>query len=338
MFNNIIGHKFQKSLLIRAAREGVVSHAYLFSGPDGVGKKLLAVEFAKMLNCTSDLKSSTTEQCECSSCRKVDRGIHPDVVLVQYEGVNDIKVDQIREGVEEKLFLKPFEGSFKVVIVDESERMNRSAQNAFLKTLEEPPPYSVIILLTSRYQTLLPTIRSRCQIVNFSPLPIEEITKILEKETGLSGPEVELSSRLSEGSPGTALKFDKELIDWRKDLLTRISELNDQSASEIMELAAGMPTETNTEEAQKLKFAIDFISLWLRDLIMIKIGADEKYITHTDLIEQSKITANVLSAEDILNKQESLQSTWSDILYANANKQLSLENLFIQLAARSVRD
>lgn len=332
MLNEIIGHDFQRSLLQRAAREGVVSHAYLFSGPDGVGKKLVALEFAKLLNCISDSKGSITEECDCGSCRKVGRGIHPDVVLVEYEGINDIKVDQIREGVEDKLFLKPFEGAFKVVIVDESERMNRSAQNAFLKTLEEPPPNSVIILLSSRSTALLPTIRSRCQIVSFSALPFEKIARILEKETELSGPEVELISRLSEGSPGLALKFDSELIDWRRDLLSRIASLDCRSAGEIMELADIMPTESTPEDSQKLKFAIEFISLWLRDLIMIKIEADKKYITHTDMIEVSRGAAEELSTDDILERQTSLQQAWNDIFYANANKRLSLENLFIKLA------
>lgn len=332
MLNEIIGHDFQRSLLQRAAREAVASHAYLFSGPDGVGKKLVALEFAKLLNCTSDTRGSMTEQCDCGSCRKVGRGIHPDVVLVEYEGINDIKVDQIREGVEDKLFLKPFEGAFKVVIVDESERMNRSAQNAFLKTLEEPPPNSVIILLSSRSTALLPTIRSRCQIVSFSALPLDKIARILEKETELSGPEVELISRLSEGSPGLALKFDSELIDWRRDLLSRIASLDCRSAGEIMELADIMPTESTPEDSQKLRFAIEFISLWLRDLIMIKIEADKKYITHTDMIEVSRGAAEGLSTDDILERQTSLQQAWNDIFYANANKRLSLENLFIKLA------
>ena len=332
MFNNIIGHEHQKYLLTRAANEDMVSHAYLFSGPEGVGKKLTALEFAKALNCKSDPKSPPDVECGCGSCSKVARGIHPDVVLVEYEGVNDIKVDQIREGVEDKLFLKPFEGSFKVVIVDESERMNRSAQNAFLKTLEEPPPDSVIILVTSRETALLPTIRSRCQIVRFSPLPTESIVKILEKETQLSESDLELSSRLSEGSPGLALEFDKDLIDWRKELLLKISGLDYRSASEVSELADSMPTESTPEDSRKLRLAVEFISLWLRDLIMIKIGADKEFLTHTDIMEDSIRAARQLSTEDILKRQSSLEHAWSEIFYANANKRLSLENLFINLA------
>ena len=334
MFNNIIGHEFQKNLLKRAAKENRVSHAYLFSGPDGVGKKLLALEFAKALNCASDKAYSQAEECDCASCRKVDKGIHPDVVLVEYQGVSDIKVDQIREGVEDKLFLKPFEGSYKVVIVDESERMNRSAQNAFLKTLEEPPPKSVIILLTSRPQALLPTIRSRCQNVGFSELPYESILRILESGSDLAQEDLELSSRLSAGSPGLALKFDKELIEWRKDLLIKLSELDCRSAKDIAELTESMPTESTAEDSERLKLAVDFISFWLRDLIMIKIGAGTEHITHTDIIEESERAASGLGTDQILKKQEYLERTWNDIFYANSNKRLSLENLFIKLAVK----
>lgn len=332
MLNKIVGHEFQKNLLMRAAREGIVSHSYLFSGPDGVGKKLVAIEFAKILNCTSENKYSEVSECDCGSCRKVGRGTHPDVVLVEYEGVNNIKVDQIREGVEDKLFLKPYEGSFKVVIVDESERMNRSAQNAFLKTLEEPPPNSVIILLASRPHALLPTVRSRCQIVRFSPLSQETIVQILEERTELSAADALLSARLSEGSPGLALKFDKEVIEWRKELLIKVSELSRSSAGDILGLADSMLTGTTPEDMERLLLAMEFISLWLRDLVLIKIGADKKYMTHTDLIEASKKAAAGLSTHDILERHKNLQNTRDDIFYANANKQLSLENLFIKLA------
>jgi len=335
MSDTIIGHEFQKNLLLRAEREGIVSHSYMFSGPDGVGKKLVALEFAKLLNCTSDKKNAFSGDCECGSCRKVDRGIHPDVVLVEYEGVKDIKVDQIREGIEVKLFLKPFEGRFKVVIVDESERMNRSAQNAFLKTLEEPPPNSVIVLLTSRVHTLLPTIRSRCQIIRFSPLPQETVVQILEEKTELSGAEALLSSRLSEGSPGLALKFDTEIIEWRKELLMRVSELDCRSASQIDGLAESVLSGNAQGDTEKLRLAIEFISHWLRDLILIKIGAEEKYLTHTDLIEASKKAAAELSTQDILERHKYLQNAWNDIFFANANKQLSLENLFIKLAFKA---
>lgn len=334
MLNKIVGHEFQKNLLARSAMEGTVSHAYLFSGPDGVGKKLVAIEFAKLLNCQSEQPSVAAQECGCNSCTKVDRGIHPDVVIVEYEGIGDIKVDQVREGVEEKLYLKPFEGAFKIVIVDESERMNRSAQNAFLKTLEEPPPNSVIILITSRPQVLLPTIRSRCQIVSFSSLTKDNMQSVLKEKYEFSGEELELLSRLSSGSPGLALRFDKDIIDWRREVLTKLAYLDSRSASEISELVESMPTETTAEDTEKLRLAMEFISLWIRDLIMIKIGADEEYITHADIIEDTEKAVAGLGTDDIIEKHGCIETARSDIFFANANRRLSLENLFIKLAQR----
>src|SRR5919109_2030307 len=205
-FTNVLGHEFQKGALRRAVRESRISHAYLFSGPDGIGKKLIALEFGKILNCVSTYESGEADlkntACDCPSCRKIEKGIHPDVLLVEYKGTKDIKVDQIREEVEEKLYFRPFEGRFKVAILDEAERMNQNAQNAFLKTLEEPPPDSVIILITSQPQSLLPTIRSRCQLLEFSPLPEEILVEEIRKRKNLSPDEAVLCARLSGGSLG----------------------------------------------------------------------------------------------------------------------------------------
>ncbi|MCI0480283.1 MAG: DNA polymerase III subunit delta', partial [Candidatus Dadabacteria bacterium] len=218
MFEGILGHDFQKNILLRAAHDDLASHSYLFAGPDGIGKKMVAVEFAKLLNC-GGAAAAPDAKCGCASCRKIERGIHPDVVLIEFTGVKNIKVDQVRDEIEERLYLRPFEGRFKVVIVDESERMNQSAQNAFLKTLEEPPPDSVIILVSSRPDSLLPTLRSRCQTVVFNALPDELVAGILRERGGMSPEEALLASRLSGGSIGKALGFDGDLLEWRRELI-----------------------------------------------------------------------------------------------------------------------
>lgn len=329
MFNEIIGHEFQKNIVVRAAREKIASHSYLFSGPDGIGKKLIAIEFAKLLNCNGEITDGG-EGCDCVSCRKIEKGIHPDVILVEFTGVKNIKVDQIREEVEEKLFLRPFEGRFKVVIVDESERMNNSAQNAFLKTLEEPPRDSVIILVTSRPNSLLPTIRSRCQLLSFNPLPEELIVEILKERGELSSEEVLLSAKLSGGSPGKAFELDKEIIEWRKDLISTLDGMSRYSASDILTLAESISSGSSSEDTEKLELAFRFIYLWLRDLVMIKIGSDN--IINTDLSEAIGKTAEKWDIDDLLDRQRYVEKTWYDIFRANANTKLALENLFIKLA------
>lgn len=330
--NKIIGHDFQQGVLKRAASEGLVSHSYLFSGPDGIGKKLVATEFAKIINCkTGDLLNS--DSCDCSSCTKIDRAIHPDVIYVQFEGVKSIKVEQIREGVEERLFLKSFEGKYKVVIVDEAERMSNGAQNAFLKTLEEPPPNSVIILITSNPDSLLPTIRSRCQLIKFNPLPEKLILDQLKKRDELSSEEARICSKLSRGSLGKALSMDLEIIEWRKELIQSLIHLKPDSAMRVISLAEYMPLSSTPEDMEKLTQTFEFISLWLRDLLLIKAGGDEDLITNVDLIEQSRQIAQTWDIHNITDKMEALEATWNDINNLNANKQLSFENLFIRLAS-----
>lgn len=329
MFENIVGHEFQKNILLRAAREGLVSHAYLFSGPAGVGKRLMAIEFAKLLNCLRAGADSGVK-CECGACRKIDKGIHPDVITVQFAGAKNIKVDQIREEVEEKLFLRPFEGRSKVVIVDDSERMSNSAQNAFLKTLEEPPSESVIILVTSHPNSLLPTIRSRCQSLGFNPLSEKLIVDVLEKRGELSPEEALLCSRLSGGSLGRALGLDREIIEWRKELILRLSTLNKYSASDIANLTETVSDGASSDDTGRLEMAFQFIYLWLRDLVIVKTGSGE--ITNTDLSDIIAGTAGKWKLDDLLDRQRQLERTWYDIFRTNANLKLALENLFIKLA------
>ena len=335
--SQIIGHDFQKEILLRASRENIVSHSYLFSGPDGIGKKLIALEFAKLLNCqkrdSSQYGNFDKTTCECGSCKKVDKGIHPDVIYVQYEGVKSIKVEQIREGIEERLFLKSFEGKFKVVIVDEAERMSNGAQNAFLKTLEEPPADSVIILITSNPDALLPTIRSRCQIIRFSALSEELVFEELKKREDLSAEEALVCSKLSNGSLGRALTLDSDIIEWRKELIQYLMHLKSDSALRVIGLAESMPLSSSPEDMEKLNLAFEFISLWLRDLMLIKTGSDKKGLTNIDLIQETTQFAKKWEMDNILDKMSDVEKTWNDIYHLNANKQLSFENLFIRIGS-----
>lgn len=329
---NIIGHEFQRKIIKRAVSENLVSHSYLFAGPDGIGKKLIANEFAKLINCNNQGVSDARD-CECNSCAKIDKGIHPDVIYVQFEGIKSIKVEQIREGVEDRLFLKSFEAKYKVVIVDEAERMSNGAQNAFLKTLEEPPPNSVIILITSSPDSLLPTIRSRCQLIRFNPLPEELILYELNKKDELSHEEARICAKLSKGSLGKALSFDTDTLNWRKELIQFLMNLKPDSAMRVISLAEYMPLGSTPEDMEKMSQTFEFISLWLRDLLILKTGGDEDLITNIDLIEESRQITEQWEISNITDKMEALQSTWNDIFTLNANKQLSFENLFIRLAS-----
>ena len=329
MFEGIIGHDFQKKILLRAARENMASHSYLFAGPDGIGKKMIAIEFAKLLNCGEALQGSGG-RCECPSCRKIDKGIHPDVALVEFTGVKNIKVDQVRDEIEDRLYLRPFEGRFKVVIVDESERMSHSAQSAFLKTLEEPPPDSLIILVSSRPDSLLPTLRSRCQIIEFSALPEELVADLLRDRNGLSPEEALLSSRLSGGSIGKALGLDKDIMEWRMELISRLGSIRKNSASDISSLSEHLSSGAAPDETDRLELGFRFLLLWLRDLALARMGSDS--FTNTDLSESIKKTARKCDMNGLLEMERHVERAWHDIVRANANTKLVLETLFLKLA------
>jgi DNA polymerase-3 subunit delta' len=334
-FKNILGHEFQKRSLLRAVRHSRIAHSYLFFGPEGVGKKLVAIEFAKVLNCIKTLEEeleSEGEPFSCNSCKKIDKGMHPDVFLVEYKGVKDIKVDQIREEVEERLFLKPFEGRFKVAIIDEAERMNPNAQNAFLKTLEEPPSDSIIILIASQPELLLPTIRSRCQLLEFTGIPDEIMVDEIKKRTDLSTEEAWVSAKLSSGSFGRALGFDKEALAERKEMLVRLSNINPLYASHVLGFLESIQKGSSWDDMEKVSFLFEVISLWLRDLALVKLGFEQDALTNRDLSSLASTLAGRWSVDNILDKMKFLQDARYAIFRGNANKQIALENLVMKIA------
>ncbi len=193
--------------------------SYIFNGESGTGKKLAAVNFAKTLNClnTGSGTAFSADACDqCESCLKIDSGSHPDLLLISPED-RQIKIDEIRL-IDDALSFRPFEGRKKVVIVDDADTMNIAAANAFLKTLEEPPEDSVIILISSRSDRLPATIRSRCSRVNFATLSLNACKHVLRGN--VRDEELEALARFSMGKPGVALSSDlKDEITWFNTLL-----------------------------------------------------------------------------------------------------------------------
>ena len=336
-FPSVLGHEFQKQALIRYAAEGTVSHAFVFSGRDGIGKKLTALGFAKLLNCR-EMESGTVEKgeidgpCGCISCSKIERGIHPDVFTVEHEGQWVIKVEQIRE-VERKIAFPPFEGRTKVVIIDDAHRMNKSSQNAFLKTLEEPPGSTVLILITPNTGGLLPTIKSRCQILTFSPLDETAIKAILQKQTDLSEAELGIAARLSEGSPANALEFDGELLRFRREVIERLASIDPQSADDVLGFVEFLPKGTSSEDSAKLSFFFRVASLMVQDAIRKKLESGEELFYNPDLSQLIERYSKRSTLEGLIEKTRSIERTTNAITTANANKQMALGSLVTFLAS-----
>ena len=179
MRNPIIGHQQIVEQLQHTVASNRIAGAYLFVGPTGIGKETVARYFAQLIFCQQDTQPPTA--CgTCLACRKMDSGNHPDLLFVRPEG-SLLKIGQIRE-IQKQIIYEPLEASRKVYILTDVDRMNAEAENCLLKTLEEPPAASVLILLTSNIRMLLPTTRSRCQILQFHPMPTQELAKVLVEQ------------------------------------------------------------------------------------------------------------------------------------------------------------
>lgn len=327
-FDGIEGHGLAKMTLQRAVSDGRVAHAYLFAGPEGVGKKLAAVAFAKALNCAAGGAAG----CECSACSRIDGRVYPDVSLFEYEDKRVITVDNVRDEIERGIFLKPFESTYKIFIVDGAERMNASAQNAFLKTLEEPPPRSVIVLITGLPSMIMPTIRSRCRTVAFGKLDGATAREKLRERGDLSDGDLELAVRMADGSPGKALKIKPERIAEAKETVKSLAALEPddfQAVCGLVESVLGKAGGNATQRAAAERFA-DSVSLWIRDLVSASSGGGEP--VYQTLGETSARFARRRSADSLVEKAAALEDAAAGIKLGNLNCKLTLENLAIKIA------
>ena len=327
-FPQIIGHEPQKEFLRNSVRKNRISHAYLFSGPEGVGKKLVATGFAKLINCAEG--GAENLDCECTSCAKTEKGLNPDVLVFGYPGEKTIKVDHVRQDIERLIHLAPYENPYKVFIIDGAQRMNFNAQNAFLKTLEEPPPNSVIILITTLADLLMPTIRSRCQSVVFQPLEVEQVRKFLEEERpGENDPE--LVSKISGGSISRALGTDEDYLRKRIEYVDCVMAVDAKKPLTLFDSVERIQKDVKGAP-QELKTVFDILSTWLRDSVVLKTSGKREEIVNTDLIEQLSEYSEKRDVPELLGKFAALEETMARISENNANVEVSLENLLLRLS------
>lgn len=282
---DVIGQDKAVSILLRTLGRERVPSAYLFSGESGIGKKFTAVNLAKAVNCLSNAEiqpSAYPDACDlCSSCKKIDAGTHPDFFIIAPEK-NEIRVNEIR-AVEEALSLRAYEGRRKVVVIDDAETMNQSAANAFLKTLEEPPQGSLLVLITSNAEGLPETIRSRCSRLNFSALSkkaCEEVIRAVSltgrrqaakgKKQASTAEETDLSVivRLSMGRPGLAISSD--LLKNRQRFIGLLDSM----------LKGGSETWSGRSEMEEW---LDMALILMRDMITLRLTGDEALLFNADL-------------------------------------------------------
>lgn len=323
-FKNIMGHERPIQLLQRAIAQDKVVHSYLFSGNEGIGKNLVALQFAKALNCLEG--DHRVDGCDrCSSCKKIDHHLHPDVTRIEPEG-QTLKVEQVRE-ILSALAYRPYEGRRRVIILSAADRMAPHMSNTLLKTLEEPPLHTVIILIASSPRWILPTILSRCQSIRFNPLPTHLVSDWLRKERGLDDEEAHLLASLSEGSPGKALEIREEISGIPREELLRGWIGSKSLTLEEKEVWI----ESLPQQREHLYLILEMAKTLLRDLVMMKTTAEGFRLIHSDLSEQMEAIAKRWDLSSLLKRMDALHRA-SQAVRINANTRLALEAMMLSWA------
>ncbi len=316
MQNPIIGHQQIIEQLQRTVASDRIAGAYLFVGPAGVGKETVAHYFAQLIFCQQDAQPPTVCR-TCLACRKVDSGNHPDLQFIRPEG-SLLRIGQIRE-LQKQIIYEPLEASRKVYILTDVERMNAEAENCLLKTLEEPPASSVLILLTSNIQVLLPTTRSRCQILQFHPMPTQELTTVLMDRFSVAPEQATTLSIASGGAIGKAItQLEKGGV---------LTEEVPDILKETDLLAAFRLAENFKDNPETLESLVT----WYRDLLFLQQGAPIELITHIHSLEELQSLAPRYSRLRIQQAIQTVFDTKSLIENTNTNATLALEVMCLKL-------
>ena len=266
--NDILGNERVKEHFIAAVHHKKISHAYIIEGDKGSGKKMLASAFSKILQCETRQKTEEERACnQCESCIQMENKDHPDVIWVSHEKAGVISVGEIREQVVNTVDIMPYKGPYKIYIIDEAEKMNVAAQNAILKTIEEPPEYAIIFLLTTNRGAFLDTILSRCILLETKPVSGKMIERYLGERYKIPEEEAEFASGFSLGNIGKSESIIlseefRELKDLTLDILRYVHEI------ESYEIA------DKVKEYKKYKARIDdffdIFLMWFRDILLLK--------------------------------------------------------------------
>ncbi len=333
-FSAIIGQKRAKQFLKGVISRERIPHAYLFTGIPGVGKTSTAKALTIALNCRNPIDVDGCGQCPV--CRQVRGGNFPDFICVKPDGQN-IKIEQVR-GLNRTLSFPPVTGCYRVSVIQQAATMTAEAANAFLKTLEEPPPQNILVLTTTEPFDLLPTLVSRCQRVAFQPLAVEEMAQWLIREKGVDPASAGILSKASEGSLGVALKIlESDFLDqrriWLNDLETLFSASN----------AAALQTAVRSTEGKNrwgLRFSdtgetgltdmLDTWETWYRDLLMVRTGGSKALILNADIQDRLEAAADRFETDGLIQSIFVLDRALND-LKRMRNPSLVMENIVLTL-------
>ncbi len=329
-FDKILGQEKPKQIIKNALQNSSVAHAYLFYGPESIGKKQTAIELAKALNCTSLIEGNACD--ECSSCRKIENKTHSDFFFIEPVKSTPtareaaIKIEAIRE-LQRKLSFHPYEGKVKVAVIDDAHLMNIQAANSFLKTLEEPPSATVLILISSHPFKLLPTLISRCQTIQFQALSHENIRKILEEtmvEEGIEENTLNFRTLRSRGSVSKAMKEDMEdVANIRKEIVTLLETISFDRMDIVFSHAKSW-----AQQNDQWEIIFNELMELVRDLAFFRTGCTDSQIHNRDIATRLKPLALKRSLKSWIEMFNAVHAT-KMALSGNANAQLFFENMLM---------
>ncbi len=319
-FSSIIGHEQIKEHLQNAISMDKVSHAYIFNGPDRSGKMMLAKSFAMALQCE---KKGSDGCMECHSCKQALSGNQPDIIYLRHEKPNTISVDDVRQQINNDIMVKPYASPYKIYIIDEAEKMNKQAQNALLKTIEEPPSYAVILLLTTNSDAFLPTILSRCVVLNLKVVADDVIRLFLTSACQVPDYKAKICTAFAQGNVGKAIQL-AESEDFNEIKSLALSVLKRVRGMELPELAESVRQIGNYK--LEINDLFDIMTIWYRDVLYYKATSDANSLIFKDEVHDIKSQASKSSYEGIENIIKALGKAKLR-LSANVNFDLVMELL-----------
>jgi DNA polymerase III subunit delta' len=337
-FQEIIGHRRLIALLSRAIAHETLPPSLLFAGPRGVGKRRTAVAVAQTINCLQPVTTRLLprDACGvCASCKRIARGVHPDVLIVEPGDSGSIKIEQIRDVVDRAGY-RPFEGRRRAVIVDEAEAMMPAAQNALLKTLEEPPQASIFVLLSSMPDSLLPTVLSRCQRLRFAELSAADVADALMRDHDYEEAAARAAAVDADGSIGRALSAEStdvtEAREMAQHLLEQAARMNDparliEAAREVTPSGGG---KTSGAEREQLTACLRALASLLRDIGLVNAQGDAAVLANADLAPRLRAVARTFDSNRTVRAYAAVNEAL-DAIEGNAGPKVVADWLMLQL-------
>lgn len=325
-FKDVVGHKNIIQYIGNAVNSGMVSHAYILNGEKGSGKKLLANLFAMSLQCEN--READGDACgKCRSCRQAMSGNHPDIIRVRHEKPSTITVDEIREQVNNDIVIKPYSSKYKIYIIADGDMMNVQAQNALLKTIEEPPEYAVIMILTENAETLLPTIRSRCVMLKLRNIKDQLVKKYLMEHMEIPDYKADICVAFAQGNMGKAISLatSEHFNEIKEEAVKLLRNIDGMQPDELAEAVKKC-----TEFKLDITDYLDIIAIWYRDVLIYKATKSVDRVVFSDQMRPIRERASKSSYEGLELILEAIEKAKAR-LKSNVNFELTMELLLLTI-------